>query len=123
MSSPSRTAPFPGRRLAERGYNVKRFTEMSDGGHFAAFEKPETFAQDVAAFFAGIGWIRRDTNERDTVILEGRHQTFKTQNLGETEMELDGKVTAVVAAVHPVWALPLFERFAQFATLLWFPSN
>ena len=52
---PGEFYPFPGRRLAERGYNVKRFTEMSDGGHFAAFEKPETFAQDVAAFFAGIG--------------------------------------------------------------------
>lgn len=52
---PGEFYPFPGRRLAERGYNVKRWTEMESGGHFAAMEKPEMFARDVAGFFAGLG--------------------------------------------------------------------
>lgn len=49
---PGEFYPYPGRRLAERGYNVKRYTEMPDGGHFAAMEKPEAFARDVGAFFS-----------------------------------------------------------------------
>jgi pimeloyl-ACP methyl ester carboxylesterase len=36
---------------AERFFNVKRWTEMPKGGHFAALEEPELLAQDMREFF------------------------------------------------------------------------
>ncbi|HVP62352.1 MAG TPA: epoxide hydrolase [Myxococcaceae bacterium] len=44
-------APSPPRRWAERGYDVRRWTEMPRGGHFAAWEEPELLAQDIREFF------------------------------------------------------------------------
>jgi pimeloyl-ACP methyl ester carboxylesterase len=41
----------PPREWAERLYNVKRWTSMPRGGHFAALEEPELVARDIAAFF------------------------------------------------------------------------
>ena len=43
---------FPPREWVARGYNVKRWTEMSRGGHFAAMEQPELLAADLRAFFS-----------------------------------------------------------------------
>ncbi|WP_280217305.1 epoxide hydrolase family protein [Nocardia neocaledoniensis] len=39
------------RRQVERLYNVRRWTEMERGGHFAALEQPQAFIGDVRAFF------------------------------------------------------------------------
>jgi len=44
----------PPREWAERLYNVRRWTPMPSGGHFAAAEEPELLARDIAAFFAGL---------------------------------------------------------------------
>jgi pimeloyl-ACP methyl ester carboxylesterase len=44
----------PPREWAERLYNVRRWTSMPSGGHFAAAEEPERLARDIAAFFAEI---------------------------------------------------------------------
>ncbi|MFZ1392056.1 MAG: epoxide hydrolase [Dokdonella sp.] len=44
----------PPREWAERLYNVRRWTAMPRGGHFAAAEEPELLARDIAAFFAGL---------------------------------------------------------------------
>ncbi|HUM13754.1 MAG TPA: epoxide hydrolase [Myxococcaceae bacterium] len=44
-------APSPPRRWVERGYEVRRWTEMPRGGHFAAWEEPELLAQDIREFF------------------------------------------------------------------------
>jgi pimeloyl-ACP methyl ester carboxylesterase len=41
----------PPRRLAERTLDVRRYTEMRRGGHFAALEEPELYARDVIEFF------------------------------------------------------------------------
>lgn len=41
----------PPREWAERFFDVHRFTEMTSGGHFPAFEEPEALAEDVRAFF------------------------------------------------------------------------
>ncbi len=41
----------PPREWAERLYNVRRWTEMPTGGHFAAAEEPERLARDIARFF------------------------------------------------------------------------
>jgi pimeloyl-ACP methyl ester carboxylesterase len=41
----------PPREWAERLYNVRRWTRMPSGGHFAPVEEPEFLARDIAAFF------------------------------------------------------------------------
>ena len=41
----------PPREWAERFFNVRRWTEMPRGGHFAALEEPELLAEDIRAFF------------------------------------------------------------------------
>jgi pimeloyl-ACP methyl ester carboxylesterase len=43
--------PIPPRSLAERGYNILRWTVMPRGGHFAAMEQPGLLAQDIREFF------------------------------------------------------------------------
>jgi len=42
---------LPPRSLAERTYDVRRWTKMSAGGHFAAMEQPEQLAAEIRAFF------------------------------------------------------------------------
>jgi epoxide hydrolase len=43
----------PSRRWAERSYRkLIHWNELDKGGHFAAFEQPETFVQEVRACFA-----------------------------------------------------------------------
>lgn len=39
------------RKWAEEYYNLKRWTLMPSGGHFAAMEEPQLFVDDVRAFF------------------------------------------------------------------------
>ena len=41
----------PPRALAERYYDIRRWTPMPAGGHFAALEEPEALAGDIRAFF------------------------------------------------------------------------
>jgi pimeloyl-ACP methyl ester carboxylesterase len=41
----------PPRELAERYYNVERWTELPRGGHFPALEEPELLAEEIRAFF------------------------------------------------------------------------
>jgi pimeloyl-ACP methyl ester carboxylesterase len=38
---------------AERMVNLKRFTKMSERGHFTALEVPELYAKDLRDFFIG----------------------------------------------------------------------
>ena len=44
----------PPREWAERLYDVRRWTPMRSGGHFAPVEEPELLARDIAALFAGL---------------------------------------------------------------------
>jgi pimeloyl-ACP methyl ester carboxylesterase len=44
----------PPREWAGRLYNVRRWTLMPSGGHFAPAEEPERLARDLAAFFAAL---------------------------------------------------------------------
>jgi pimeloyl-ACP methyl ester carboxylesterase len=39
------------REWAERTYNVRRWTELSRGGHFLALEEPELLAEELRVFF------------------------------------------------------------------------
>ncbi|MEV7015593.1 epoxide hydrolase family protein [Streptomyces sp. NPDC093991] len=43
------------RPLAERLYDIRHWSEFDRGGHFAAMEVPELFADDVRKFFVGPG--------------------------------------------------------------------
>ena len=42
---------IPLREWAERSYNVKHWTDMPSGGHFAALEEPDRLVQDIREFF------------------------------------------------------------------------
>jgi pimeloyl-ACP methyl ester carboxylesterase len=44
----------PPREWAGRMYDVRQFTVMPRGGHFAAAEEPELMARDIASFFGGL---------------------------------------------------------------------
>ncbi len=41
----------PPRSVAERVYNIQRWTVKQRGGHFAALEQPEVLAEEIRAFF------------------------------------------------------------------------
>jgi pimeloyl-ACP methyl ester carboxylesterase len=41
----------PSRRWAEKRYNVVHWSEKDRGGHFAAFEQPELYVDEVRTFF------------------------------------------------------------------------
>jgi pimeloyl-ACP methyl ester carboxylesterase len=51
---PAEFLPWPPRAVAERYFNIHRWTEMKSGGHFAALEEPTAFAYDVAEFFKNL---------------------------------------------------------------------
>ncbi|MBV9172660.1 MAG: epoxide hydrolase [Chloroflexi bacterium] len=44
----------PPRVLAERAFNIQRWTISPRGGHFAALEQPERLAADIREFFRGL---------------------------------------------------------------------
>ena len=46
-----RDIAIPPRSWAERTSNIVYWTEMPRGGHFAPFEEPELYAEDLRAFF------------------------------------------------------------------------
>jgi microsomal epoxide hydrolase len=56
-STPTAFAMFPKdissppREWAERFFNVQRWTEFPNGGHFAALEQPQALVDDLRAFF------------------------------------------------------------------------
>ena len=49
-----RELSVPPRSWAERAYNIKRWTVMPRGGHFAAMEQPKMLADDIRAYFYGL---------------------------------------------------------------------
>ena len=57
VAVPTAYASFPKeilhvpRAWAERAYDIRRWTVMPSGGHFAALEAPAALAADIAAFF------------------------------------------------------------------------
>lgn len=44
----------PPRRWVERAYNVRHWTRMPAGGHFAALEEPKRLVDDIRTFFRGL---------------------------------------------------------------------
>ncbi|WP_413733416.1 epoxide hydrolase family protein [Sodalis sp. RH21] len=41
----------PPRNWVEKSYNIRRWRQLSSGGHFAAMEEPELYSQEIRAFF------------------------------------------------------------------------
>jgi microsomal epoxide hydrolase len=64
-------AGTPPRSFAERTLNVKRWTEMPHGSHFAALEEPELYAADVQTFFGSLEV--GSTQSTNNVQRESRH--------------------------------------------------
>jgi len=60
VNLPVGVASFPAepfrlpRKLVEPYYNIKRWTKMPSGGHFAALEEPELLVKDIQAFFRSL---------------------------------------------------------------------
>ncbi len=52
------------RSWCEAAYNITHWTTMPRGGHFAAFEQPELFVDDVRAFFATLRKAQRRKRPR-----------------------------------------------------------
>ena len=50
---PAEMSPWPPRSYLKRMFNVTQLTEMPKGGHFAAFEQPELFVEELRACFRG----------------------------------------------------------------------
>jgi len=47
---PAEMLEWPPRSYAERMYNIKRWTKMPKGGHFAALEQPDLLVDDIRTF-------------------------------------------------------------------------
>jgi hypothetical protein len=48
----------PPRRVVARKYDLRRWTDMAAGGHFAAMEQPDALAAEVRAFFRPLRRVR-----------------------------------------------------------------
>ena len=49
--------PFPPRSHIAKYLNLRRWTEMPAGGHFAAMEQPQALADDIRAFFKDVYFL------------------------------------------------------------------
>ena len=47
---PAEMSAWPPRSYVDRMFNIKRWTNMSKGGHFAALEQPDLLVDDIRAF-------------------------------------------------------------------------
>ncbi len=60
VEAPTAFAVFPReltrlpRAWAEESFNIRQWTEMPQGGHFAAMEEPELLVNDIRSFFGSI---------------------------------------------------------------------
>ena len=50
--------PFPARMFIERGYNIRQWTDIPKGGHFAAMEQPALLANDIIQFAKTLNHIK-----------------------------------------------------------------
>ena len=47
---PAEMSEWPPRSYVDRLFNIKRWTKISKGGHFAAMEQPELLINDIVEF-------------------------------------------------------------------------
>jgi len=53
---PAEMSGWPPRSYVERIFNVKQWTEMKSGGHFAAMEQPDMLIDDIRSFTKNINY-------------------------------------------------------------------
>jgi microsomal epoxide hydrolase len=51
---PKEMSEWPPRSYVERIFNVKRWTKMPKGGHFAALEQPDLLINDIREFASNL---------------------------------------------------------------------
>ena len=51
---PAEMSEWPPRTYVERIFNIKQWTEMPEGGHFAALEKPDLLVNDIRKFLRSL---------------------------------------------------------------------
>ena len=51
---PAEMSEWPPRSYVERIFNIKQWSEMSGGGHFAALEKPDLLVDDIRKFLRSL---------------------------------------------------------------------
>ncbi len=51
---PKEMSEWPPKSYIDRIFNIKHFTKMDSGGHFAALEKPKLLTKDILDFFKSI---------------------------------------------------------------------
>jgi microsomal epoxide hydrolase len=51
---PAEMSPWPPKSYLDRMFNIKRFTKMPKGGHFAALEQPDLLVNDIIDFYKSI---------------------------------------------------------------------
>ena len=51
---PAEMSEWPPRSYVDRIFNIKQWTEMPAGGHFAALEKPDLLVNDIRKFFRSL---------------------------------------------------------------------
>ncbi|HAK62652.1 MAG: epoxide hydrolase family protein [Pseudomonadota bacterium] len=51
---PKDLLPWPPRSMAEKTYAIAQWSDIGEGGHFAAMEKPDKFIADIRAFAGGL---------------------------------------------------------------------
>ena len=51
---PKEMSEWPPRSYVERIFNIRNWSEMDGGGHFAALERPKLLTKDILNFFKSI---------------------------------------------------------------------
>jgi microsomal epoxide hydrolase len=51
---PAEMSEWPPRSYVERIFNIKQWSEMPAGGHFAALEKPDLLVNDIVKFLRSL---------------------------------------------------------------------
>ena len=59
---------IPPREFADRFFNVRQWTEIPKGGHFAALEQPDLLAKEIRKFVSAIGVDQKITAEASSFI-------------------------------------------------------
>ena len=77
---PKEMLSWPPKSYVKRIFNVKRWTKMKKGGHFAALEEPDLLVNDIRSFFNNeyfpLTWPSKNENLK---IYDVRIEDFKIE--------------------------------------------
>ena len=67
------------RHRVERAYNLVHWTEMPEGGHFAALEKSDRLLADIRAFFRHVRYRGDDAETELSTPSEGGRACYRAR--------------------------------------------